>query len=72
MEVLKMSGPNKRKANIRKRKKQKIAKEKRDLHKQIIKLVGIDKITPESMKPTIRLKLTRLLERYKSEYGGIK
>lgn len=67
-----MSGPNKRKANIRKREKQKIAKEKRDLHKQIMKLVDIDKITPESMKPIMRLKLTRLLEKYKSEYGEIK
>ena len=67
-----MSGLNKRKANIRKREKQKIAKEKRDLHKQIMKLVDIDKITPESMKPIMRLKLTRLLEKYKSEYGEIK
>ena len=67
-----MSGLNKRKANIRKREKQKIAKEKRDLHKQVMKLVDIDKITPESMKPIMRLKLTRLPERYKSEYGGIK
>tara|TARA_R110002020_G_scaffold82163_3_gene203424 strand:- start:19591 stop:19809 length:219 start_codon:yes stop_codon:yes gene_type:complete len=72
LEAFKMSGPNKRKANIRKREKQKIAKEKRDLHKQIMKLVDIDKITPESMKPIMRLKLTRLLEKYKSEYGEIK
>ena len=63
---------SKRKARIRKRKKQKIAKEKRDLQKEIIKLVGIDEVTPESRKPIMRLKLTRLLERYKSEYGGIK
>ena len=34
-------------------------------------LVGIDNTTPEKLKPVIRLKLTRLLERYKSKYGEI-
>ena len=62
---------NKRQANQRKREKQKLNGEKRRLQKEISKLVGIDNITPEKLKPVIRLKLTRLLERYKSKYGEI-
>lgn len=62
---------NKRQANQRKREKQKLNGEKRRLQKEISKLVGIDNTTPEKLKPVIRLKLTRLLERYKSKYGEI-
>ena len=62
---------NKRQANQRKREKQKLNGEKRRLQKEISKLVGKDNTTPEKLKPVIRLKLTRLLERYKSKYGEI-
>ena len=62
---------NKRQANQRKREKQKLNGEKRRLQKEISKLVRIDNTTPEKLKPVIRLKLTRLLERYKSKYGEI-
>lgn len=62
---------NKRKANARKREKVKIEKEKRDLHKEITRLIGIDemKVIPENMKAALRLKLTGLVEKYKSKYG---
>tara|TARA_R110000824_G_scaffold81812_1_gene205450 strand:+ start:6917 stop:7135 length:219 start_codon:yes stop_codon:yes gene_type:complete len=66
---------NKRQANIRKRKKIKLEKEKRDLKKKIMKLMDIDigkKLPiPYKMRIAMQLKLTRLIERYKTKYGDI-
>ena len=68
---------NKRQANIRKRKKAKIEKEKRDLRKKILKLTVIEseemqKMLPKKTYLAMRLKLTGLIEKYKSKYGGMK
>ena len=67
---------NKRKANIRKRKKVKLAKEKRDLEKEIMRTMDVDidrKLPiPDKMRIALQLKLTRLIEKYKSKYGDIK
>ena len=66
---------NKRQANIRKRKKAKIEKEKRDLQKAILKLTDIDisrKLPiPKKLRLAMQLKLTRLISIYKSKYGEL-
>ena len=66
---------NKRHANIRKRKKAKIEKEKRDLQKAILKLTDIDisrKLPiPKKLRLAMQLKLTRLISIYKSKYGEL-
>ena len=66
---------NKRQANIRKRKKAKIEKEKRDLQKAILKLTDIDisrKLPiPKKLRLAMQLELTRLISIYKSKYGEL-
>ena len=66
---------NKRQANIRKRKKAKIEKEKRDLQKAILKLtdIGISRKLPipKKLRLAMQLKLTRLISIYKSKYGEL-
>tara|TARA_R100001082_G_C4365496_1_gene161682 strand:- start:2025 stop:2243 length:219 start_codon:yes stop_codon:yes gene_type:complete len=66
---------NKRQANIRKRKKIKLEKEKRDLEKEIMRTMNVDidrKLPiPNKMRIAMQLKLTRLIEKYKSKYGGV-
>ena len=61
---------NKKKANIRKRKKAKAEKEKRDLQKEILRTADVP--TPRKLRLAMQLKLTRLLSIYKSKYGEIK
>ena len=61
---------NKRKANIRKRKKAKAEKEKKDLQKEILRTADVP--TPRKLRLAMQLKLTRLLSIYKSKYGEIK
>tara|TARA_R110000824_G_scaffold385389_1_gene579624 strand:+ start:238 stop:447 length:210 start_codon:yes stop_codon:yes gene_type:complete len=63
--------PNKRKANARKREKVKIEKRKRDLYKQILRLtdLGIKDMFSKKTKLAMQLKLTRLIEQYKNEFG---
>ena len=63
-----MSGPNKRKANARKRAKQMEAGKKRRLQKEILSLMDVFSKGHPLYKET-NAKLALLLERYKSRYG---
>ena len=61
---------NKRQANIRKRETIKFEKEKRDLYKEILRMVGAPvPFKMKKLKLAMELKLTRLLSIYKSKYG---
>ena len=65
---------NKRQANKRKRENIKLAKEKRDLQKAIIRTAtdkGM-KVISKKLRLAMQLKLTRLLSIYKSKYGEMK
>ena len=67
----------KRQANIRKRKKAKAEKEKRDLRNEILIATAIEskqihKFLDKKTILTLQLKLSSLIEKYKSKYGEIK
>ena len=60
---------SKRTANARKKEKAKIKKEQRYLHREITKLISLNELPTisKNQKAAIRLKLTRLIEIYKSK-----